>query len=375
MDDFAGDDGPQEVDAAAWDGLSLWIGRIPTTGIVRRRDSVGGRCWTSSDVFLAPGAFSDELAARLAHGEGLDQRDGLSILAPGTEYRSWALVTYRRQEDAQHLYELGLQLAAPDDGLQTDEMVRCLVRRTVDASTARQMLEESAERKRRQRELCTVAISRIQGWLKHSGRQLAELFAKIDADGSGEFDVTEFRAAMLSIGLSFDDETVHSLMTLMDTDGGGSIDKTEFVQRIEEFADEELGSANEFLAELCAYIDRSGESIADICRRNDRDGSGDLSVPEFHNALIRIGINVSMSNARKIMEELDMDGYGELELTTVELNARLSTYRRKRRALACRVLNDVFAHIEKTKASVTRIFSRVDASGSGVLDMFEFQEA
>eukprot|EP01043_Picozoa_sp_COSAG02_P091295 COSAG02_NODE_28037_length_595_cov_1.351406_1_plen_58_part_00 len=35
LGDFDGEDGPAEVGSAAWDGLSLWIGRIPTTGSTR----------------------------------------------------------------------------------------------------------------------------------------------------------------------------------------------------------------------------------------------------------------------------------------------------------------------------------------------------
>ena len=66
------------------------------------------------------------------------------------------------------------------------------------AAPAPQMRDETAGRNRRQHELCTVAVSRIQGWLKHSGKQLSDLFAKIDTDGSGDFDVSEFRAVLYS---------------------------------------------------------------------------------------------------------------------------------------------------------------------------------
>ena len=60
---------------------------------------------------------------------------------------------------------------------------------------ALQMREGTAGGDRRKHELCIVAVSRIQGWLKHSGKQLSDLFSQIDTDGSGDFDVSEFRAA------------------------------------------------------------------------------------------------------------------------------------------------------------------------------------
>ena len=275
---------------------------------------------------------------------------------------------------------------------------------------ALQMREGTAGGDRRKHELCIVAVSRIQGWLKHSGKQLSDLFSQIDTDGSGDFDVSEFRAArtplnkrrcraahththpharahtlipqpsdneacsseqgLLSIGLTFCDDTVQALMALMDADGGGSVDRTEFVQWIERFAEEELGSTVAVLAGLCEYMEKSGETIAEIC------GSDDLSVQEFHGALTRIGIKASLRTAREIMTELAMDRiHNRQELTAAEVNVRLETYRRKRRAFASKVLNDVFAQIQKTKACATRIFARVDADGTGMLDVFELQEA
>ena len=391
---FAAESGPQEVDVEAWDGVSLWIGRLPNTGIVRSGSdggSGGGRAGKGSsgaglsaspsaravsDIFAAMYTLSDELAGLLAaHGEGLDQSEGLSTVCLEPGNRSWALVTFKRPEDAASLYEQGLVLTAPVDALYAEKTVTCDVRRTIDAVAAREMLEQAATQERQQHELCVAAVSRIGNWLKRSGKQLADLFTKIDTDGSGDFDVTEFRAGMLSIGLTFNDETIHALMSYMDTDGGGSIDTQEFVQKMDKFVDEQLCSATAVLAELCEYLDRSGETIAEICKRNDKDGSGDLSVREFHEVLTRVGITLKLQQARDVMTELDMDHAGELELTTAELSARLASYRRRRRAFAAKVLSGVFAYIKKTNASATRIFARVDTNGTGDLDLLEFQEA
>lgn len=329
---------------------------------------------TSSDS-SALYELSDELSGRLAYGQGLNQRDGLTILSPGPEDRSWALVTYNQREDAERVHDLGLQLAAPPDELHSDKMVQCVVRRTVDADTARQMLDEVAESKRRQHELCATAVAKIQSWVKHHGKQLSDLFARIDTDGSGDFDVSEFRAGMLSIGLTFCDETMQAMMAFMDADGGGSIETHEFVQKIDRFAEEEFSSAGAILVELSRYMDTTGESVTDICRRSDLDGSGVLSVREFRGALSKIGIKLSLQAAQNIMAELDMDRNKELELTVPELTARMGTYRRKRRAFVAQVLDNVLVYIQRTKASAVRIFSRVDTDGTGDLDSFELQEA
>jgi len=41
---------------------------------------------------------------------------------------------------------------------------------------------------------------------------LTEVFQTIDEDGSGEIDVSEFRAGMISLGVSFTDEEITALM-------------------------------------------------------------------------------------------------------------------------------------------------------------------
>jgi len=53
-----------------------------------------------------------------------------------------------------------------------------------------------------------------------------------------------------------------------------------------------------------------------------------------------------------VMDELDMDGGGDLELT--ELTAKLDEYRRQRRSFAANVLGGVLEHTQRTKTSVTR---------------------
>lgn len=36
MSDVGAESGPREVDASSWDGLSIWIGRLPKSAIVQR---------------------------------------------------------------------------------------------------------------------------------------------------------------------------------------------------------------------------------------------------------------------------------------------------------------------------------------------------
>ena len=74
-----------------------------------------------------------------------------------------------------------------------------------------------------------------------------------------------------------------------------------------------------------------------------------------------------------VMEELDMDGEGNLDLH--ELSQSLDQFRRQRRAFASETLQEVLNYIEHTRQSVSRIFAAVDEDGSGDLDATEFRTA
>lgn len=375
--DVAG--GPLEMDEAEWDGVSVWIGDIPNHGVCRRDGKGDGAvsptaasARASTDIFLKLYTLTDNLEQALnAFGEGIEPDDtGLRTVCMHATH-SWALVTFKRREDAEAMLDHGLAIATGSelDGARAS----LLLKRAICAAEAKQQLEEAAQVAKQRHEMVILAINRIQGWVKRSGKQLVDLFAKIDVDGSGTFNVQEFRAGMLSIGLTFTDEVIDALMQEMDKDGDGEVDAAEFIAKMDKFTHEMNTSASSILGALLNYIDASGATVASIFAAHDNDKSGNLEIAEFHDALLAIGIQQSEQQAQNAMGELDMDKDGNMSLA--ELTARLSTYRRKRRAFASKVLSDIFEFIRKTNASATRIFSRVDSDGSGDLDVLEFQEA
>ena len=219
-------------------------------------------------------------------------------------------------------------------------------------------------------ELC---ITRIQSWLKRSGRQLSDLFAKIDKDGSGELDSREFRAGMLQIGLTFEDAEISALFAHMDNDGSGTISTVEFIEKMDQFVADLSESAGTILLLLSLHLDREKKTLADVFQGVDVDGSGDLTADEFHEALLSLDISHKKETVAAVIEELDMDGDATITLT--ELSAQLAVYRRKRRAFVAKVFNQCFEHIHTSGHSATQIFSRVDVDGSGELDVLEFQES
>ena len=121
------------------------------------------------------------------------------------------------------------------------------------------------------------------------------------------------------------------------------------------------------------HLDREKKTLADVFQGVDTDGSGDLTANELHKALVGLGIPHSPETVAAVMDELDMDDDDSISLS--ELSARLAAYRRKRRAFVAKVFHQCFEYIHKSGQSVTHLFSRVDADGSGELDLLEFQES
>lgn len=376
--DFDADDGPLEVEEADWDGLSVWIGAIPNHGVCRQEGAgdneaspTAASARSSTDIFLKLYKITDSLEQELnSFGEGIEPDDaGLRTVCLHAS-NSWALVTFKRSEDAEAMLAQGLTMP-PGSNLE-GARVRLLLKRAIGADEAKLQLEEDARIAKQKHEMVVLAVSRIQSWVKRSGQQLTELFTKIDTDGSGAFNVQEFRAGMLSIGLTFTDEVIDVLMDTMDKDGDGDVTVSEFITRVDKFAHEMNESASCVLAALVNYMDANGATVAKVFDTNDGDQSGHLNITEFHETLLAIGIRHSEDTAREVMKELDMDDDGDISLA--ELTARLTTFRRKRRAYATKVLARVFDYIDKTHASLTRIFARVDSDGTGDLDIVEFQE-
>ena len=143
--------------------------------------------------------------------------------------------------------------------------------------------------------------------------------------------------------------------------------------------------------------------LADNEEDADEGDGKEVTIHDFHLALLEIKVNHSESSLAAVMQvrlyqlltfmyrllnfmyqlltrrlavvmqELDVDQDGGLSL--LELVARVTSYRRRRRTFVAKALNRCFYYMRKTGQSATRIFSRADTSGTGALDVVEFHEA
>lgn len=321
------------------------------------------------------GMEAEDVLAEL-HGAGsLDEAERLdrTVCKIQAHVRGWRCRKWMREQQQaarkiQAVHRGNLARAR----LNTDARQSRLAAQARVPGTGRK-LPPSAQKLERQKKIASLAVGRIVATTNRAKISMEELFQRIDEDGSGEIDVTEFRKAMLAMEIPFTDEEIDALLSQLDTDGGGSLTLDEFVPKLLAFQQQRANDAGVVLSKICHYLNAQGETAAAVFSRLDADGGGSLDLGEFHAALNTLGIAISYEAAAEVMDELDMDGGGDLELR--ELTAKLDEYRRSRRAFAARVLGGVLDHTERTKTSVTRVFARVDSDGSGDLDIDEFQEA
>ena len=224
-----------------------------------------------------------------------------------------------------------------------------------------------------ERKLLLSSLRRITSFLKRSNLSVTELFAKIDVDGSGTVDETEFREGFLGLGLNFQERAMRVMLKYMDDSGDGELDIEEFESKMAKMLEAEAATPKAILSGFVNYNHKQGITARELFEQLDEDGSGELDAAEFHKALETVGIHVGAEAARAAMDELDLDGDRNLEVD--ELLHRLAEFRRQRRVFATSVLGKLLDHVQKTRTSVVRVFARVDTDGSGDLDVVELQEA
>ena len=94
-------------------------------------------------------------------------------------------------------------------------------------------------------------------------KEVDEMFEKVDADGSGEIDYSEFVVATMNEKNLLSNNKLQTAFKMFDKDGGGSISTDEIKQVL---------SFGQNLDE---------KVIADVIKQVDANGDGEISFEEF----------------------------------------------------------------------------------------------
>merc|ERR1719201_2761376 len=187
--------------------------------------------------------------------------------------------------------------------------------------------------------LDVIDMPRVMSYMGYPAdeERLRSVINKVDADGSGDFDLVEFRMLMR---VYFEDcvENFKAEFDSIDVDGSGSMNTRELfiaVKRLGYYpTDESVEEAIQLydkdhsgeisfdeLAQLMVHLRRTSgftkEEIAhatDVFQHFDRDDSGELNILELGPCLRHLGDPTSMNLLQRMLTHVDADGSGEVDL-------------------------------------------------------------
>jgi Ca2+-binding EF-hand superfamily protein len=168
-----------------------------------------------------------------------------------------------------------------------------------------------------------------------------KLFHQYDTDRSGELDFAEFQKAIRrDVGMvesDVPDDELREMFTFVDTDGSGKIGIDEFKRLLPN--DEESRAsraryesvAGQAFTRILESADEQRANMLYLFHRFDTDRSGGLDRKEFRQAMLELGVALSASELRAVIEAIDADGNGFV--TAGEFCDRMRVAKKDRRAV------------------------------------------
>jgi len=158
---------------------------------------------------------------------------------------------------------------------------------------------------------------------------LRNVFTSADLDGSGVLSITEFKEVFKMFSLNeigLDDAEAQRVMAEADVNGDGQISFAEFVPAAVDLVQAVYAKADA-TQQLEVEADKAGEDAKDfmlhgmskeelertmkqVFIKADADGSGSLSLDEFHKCLGQADLGLTRQEINGLMREVDTDGDG-----------------------------------------------------------------
>jgi len=227
----------------------------------------------------------------------------------------------------------------------------------------------------------------VQGWgLSWSQDEIKEVLAKIDTDGSGDINLTEFKRAF-SLAASKNPQ--------LDLNDAIAVTLKDLARRNALNAAFKAGSQQGFnLAKRKTKVkDKTEEDavskIATKFQEMDLDGDGALNIDEFSKGVQGLGLKWPQYKIKGVLRKIDSDGSGDISFSELGqvLYAAVHAFPKKdvneilvstlQNYAAKSTMNAQFAEVKSKNimATVTKKFAALDKNGDGQLDLNEFTEA
>jgi calmodulin len=191
--------------------------------------------------------------------------------------------------------------AVTNNGVDADELMRCLV-------------ERLAEKRMR----------------------ATDLFKKIDTSGDGSIDADELRTGLADMGFKATDAEFAAIMMRVDRDGGGDVSLKEFDRAIKaaeklpprKKIEEQVAMIHkkkqgitaedreEFRQIFCLFKQLTKKEVSDPSEEAElvaMDGSGHISVDELEQLLEGVGMKLRADDLQSMIRDLDKDGNGDID--------------------------------------------------------------
>lgn len=188
----------------------------------------------------------------------------------------------------------------------------------------------------RGRGAASAIIDKFKTALKLNWMDMRQVFDRLDEDGSGLLDRTEFsRVASVVGGLTSSD--AHTLFTALDANGSGSVDYRELSRvvdpgtlaaqnkhalrkdiqrthsRVLGMIELEMGDGDSVVEQIRHALYRERARVVDLFREWDEDSSGTVDRREFFVAMALLGLTVTRGQSNELFDSLDLNGNGSID--------------------------------------------------------------
>ena len=175
---------------------------------------------------------------------------------------------------------------------------------------------------RKQKDAATKLQALLRGTrVRIPQAKVDKLFAKADADGSGNIDVAELKRMAAAEGRTLTDVEAAAAIVTMDTDGNRTIDKKEFEAFLNKDTAGREGALNNAATKLQALLrgasvrkePMSEKTVNSLFTAVDADGSGGIDIAELQSMAVGNGETLTDAEAAGIMAALDINGNGTID--------------------------------------------------------------
>ncbi|KAL3671067.1 hypothetical protein V7S43_004250 [Phytophthora oleae] len=242
-----------------------------------------------------------------------------------------------------------------------------------------------------------VAVERLRTLLekaKEQGVELKKSFAHFDANGDGEITRAELKRGLVELGCFTDmkEGDFDALLEKLDEDGSGKIDFSEFRALIKDGEGQSGGGKDELLDKLKALMEKAvekGVSIDACFAHFDKDGDGNIKKEEFVTAMTELGFSADKSVIDGVIKLLDRNESGTISLSEfkqlfpVSSSPEPTEAKVKSKTFGASVstrpdktmeekLQKLLLSAEASGVDIKQCFAHFDSDNSGVITKDEF---